>query len=534
MPAHAEAPKEPRRRVRRPPRKAGNSSVIDAPMPDGQEASALLDCAGDTIKSTQILRREESDPPPTFDGTLMANLSRSTITPRPRTKAEGDQAKRQTGNESAPEPVQRRTKKTKTPQAKHVKSPPTSTQSNMASTSSRPDISTSRSSNATPSKAYAGPTFHASPAASSLPLPKFFSKSVPNADKTTSLKRMLEQDSLESTSDSEDSPLQDMASPSQGRQGREESPLDIFFQADKDAKAKGSLGIPNGQIINEKQTLLDKLEISDGSPAGPRKRNHVRHHTDSSAAGVFPLEMDVATQKSSLQHQITMTSSHTSLSGEGLPYAARIPTKQERKEGLRQAQSLALKQLLHSPLPQRFIPSPIGSEHQAADAASPSDKARPRNQSSARPSGTPPQFPNGLENLPEQRRAVLLALAEKQIAPMNGHTAERSPASGLRKETVIPTSNDHKGMPDMPDMPSIPTPHFQNKKAQSNIARSYSTPDNDVAPIYRSFPIGNGMQIFSNVVNDDNSASARLMENDLRRILKLGAFGSDGVAGIRS
>lgn len=90
---------------------------------------------------------------------------------------------------------------------------------------------------ATPIKAaYAGPTFHASPAASTLPKPKFFSKSVPSAAPTSSLQAKLDAEP-DSGSNKTPSPESDAALPAplQPQHGtpvaREESPLDVFFSA---------------------------------------------------------------------------------------------------------------------------------------------------------------------------------------------------------------------------------------------------------------------------------------------------------------
>ncbi|RMY70875.1 hypothetical protein D0863_05516 [Hortaea werneckii] len=92
---------------------------------------------------------------------------------------------------------------------------------------------------ATPAKeqAYAGPTFQASPAPSSLPVPKFLSRSVPNAAaaRQQSMQARLEAENTGGSKE-ESSPEPDVVAPVQ----REtmQSPLDIFFQADKAEKQK--------------------------------------------------------------------------------------------------------------------------------------------------------------------------------------------------------------------------------------------------------------------------------------------------------
>lgn len=78
-------------------------------------------------------------------------------------------------------------------------------------------------------QAYAGPTFQASPAASALPVPKFFSKSVPNISGQPSLQGRL---AGEKTPEEQiSSPEADRVSPVPLRQTQ--SPLDLFFKADR-------------------------------------------------------------------------------------------------------------------------------------------------------------------------------------------------------------------------------------------------------------------------------------------------------------
>lgn len=99
------------------------------------------------------------------------------------------------------------------------------------STRSKPNT---KSPTATPAKAaaYAGPTFHASPAASNLPMPKFASKSVPPASTTNSLQAKLD---AESTKSNARSPC--LEAPAPATLTRERSPLDIFFNADRQERA---------------------------------------------------------------------------------------------------------------------------------------------------------------------------------------------------------------------------------------------------------------------------------------------------------
>jgi hypothetical protein len=98
----------------------------------------------------------------------------------------------------------------------------------------------------TPAKerAYAQSTFQASPAASALPVPKFFgSKSVPNVNVPSSLQARMDG---EKTPDEpqESSPEPEIVSPIKQSHGKSQTPLDMFFMADKAEKErKNSPGI---------------------------------------------------------------------------------------------------------------------------------------------------------------------------------------------------------------------------------------------------------------------------------------------------
>ena len=97
--------------------------------------------------------------------------------------------------------------------------------------------STPRPVSQTPADFYAGPTFHNSPAPSSLPVPKLFRKSSPNVSVVDAVTFGPDgQSSDASSSIDENSPMQRKAILVQEQQRREESPLDVFFQADKQEK----------------------------------------------------------------------------------------------------------------------------------------------------------------------------------------------------------------------------------------------------------------------------------------------------------
>jgi hypothetical protein len=133
---------------------------------------------------------------------------------------------------------------------------------------------------ATPAKiqaAYAGPTFHASPAPSALPIPtRFLSRSVPS--------KGLAGPPTPPPEDSSDSasPSPSYASPSRPPIAvpprNDDSPLDLLFKADKAERAKKVHGSPVAR------------SVFNTAPAG--RPQHFKHDSYHSMNGVFPIELD--------------------------------------------------------------------------------------------------------------------------------------------------------------------------------------------------------------------------------------------------
>ena len=116
-----------------------------------------------------------------------------------------------------------------------------------------------------PAEFYAGPTFHNSPAPSSLPVPKFLRKSTPKVPKVDGAGSASDDKSSESSTSPENSPMPRKAlfqAEQQQQQKREESPLDIFFQADRQEKTAKLQGFPfqrtadaPGRFFRSEQTV---------------------------------------------------------------------------------------------------------------------------------------------------------------------------------------------------------------------------------------------------------------------------------------
>ena len=131
---------------------------------------------------------------------------------------------------------------------------------------------------ATPIKiqaAYAGPTFHASPAPSALPIPKFLSRSVP-AKARVGPPTPPPEDSSDSGS------LSPSASPSRAPVAapphHEQSPLDLLFKADAAERANNQHrgAPPHNPFVSASTT----------------RSHHFKHDSYHSLNGIFPIELD--------------------------------------------------------------------------------------------------------------------------------------------------------------------------------------------------------------------------------------------------
>lgn len=140
----------------------------------------------------------------------------------------------------------------------------------------------------TPSTAaYAGSTFHASPAPSALPKPSFYSKSVPESPGIKDL-RSLKAAPL--TSAASTPPV----APSVDHLSREESPLDLFFKADREEKARArsasstkAFAAPNGPFPPPPESPRHSQ-----TPPSHSAQSRARDSHRLSANGIFAMEMD--------------------------------------------------------------------------------------------------------------------------------------------------------------------------------------------------------------------------------------------------
>ncbi|KAJ5641549.1 hypothetical protein N7490_005549 [Penicillium lividum] len=127
---------------------------------------------------------------------------------------------------------------------------------------------TSSRSNVTPhakDSAYAGPTFHASPAPSALPMPSFFSKSLPESDLATTLE--TDSDTADTEGDVETTPSKPRARPPQPAADEPKpTPLDFLFKAAVQARQSNPMSSPEASSrVRSPQT---EPKLAQSNPPG--------------------------------------------------------------------------------------------------------------------------------------------------------------------------------------------------------------------------------------------------------------------------
>lgn len=514
MSSQAEPPPRTPRRSRRPQKKTANrgdrsvSESASNPQPDTRSPAQPI----------QILRRGAVDTIPAVDGAIISQVHHLASPPQHQTThgitANGQQA----GNESAPEIDQARKPRTKPQTAKHRKSCAKAPQTDTPSSTPRPNTLTPGRTSETPSKAYAGPTFHASPAASSLPLPMFFSKSVPNVDKNTALSQMMEQELSDPISESEGSPCAGKIQPADERHARDESPLDFFFRADREAKGKGGTNAAN----TSSQTST--LSVADGGHGVPGDlhlrpdRHHSRHSTNGSSGGVFPLEIDgtkrglpvLESSNSFFKNRDQANATSTGL------------IEVDDQEAKLKEQTLALKKLLYSAQPHAPSSSSPRSGTITTGLGSPMPKVSQKTSSQSRKSFGPPITSELSKHAGgHQHQADLMALAERQIP---AQANQRPPSSSLRKEMMAPSSPSPFTNPEMPMTPGQKSQSW-GRYSQKSRAPLDSMPHNKSYESPQQQP---------DATTDDVKIDAKSIEDELRRILKIDVLGGDKFAAVRS
>ncbi len=432
-----------------------------------------------------------------------------------------------------------RVKSQRTSSSPVVRADSVATRSGSQSGSSTPVRST-----ASPMKAaYAGPTFHASPAPSALPMPSFFSKSVPETNSDEARTASVDEDASGTDGDCL---RKENAQIAEQRQAQDESPLDIFFKADRHEKAerrKSSAPVlPSGMASPSPLRASPLAPIfSSTSLSDTKARHHSRHPTDESIGGMFALEMDGASAGPKAMGPAFAT-----------PYKQRMEAvrsntapsnmiaQTDRDEEQRKAKTKALKMLLLTPEQQRpalASADSVGSSRfhdtsPKSHSASPS--VRPGNCSryvSGPPGPVPAWHPSATVAQSEHRGSLPTLRRSSPVDTASALPRQRPPSSGLRQE-VMPSR-----FPNEPEHFAFSSFAGKSRSDSSTVSQNNTNAHlngNVFIPILAQTSSAPQSRAGSDVSPGRNFTDVKTMEDDLRRILKLDVLGNAGATDTRN
>lgn len=342
------------------------------------------------------------------------------------------------------------------------------------------------------SVAYAGPTFHASPAPSALPIPSFFSKSVPESDLPPTLE--TDSDNAEMDADLETTPSKPRARPQPKSVEPQATPLDFLFKAAVQAKAKST-------------NTLDSPEATRRIRSPQTDSRVVSSNPNSTPGGVFPFEME-----NSRPSQIGPSFAPSYQDRMNALRSSSSPSQStEMAEEERRIKTQELKHLLLNPRPQK-PPSSVSPPHDAHGNYGPRPNinstvphyATPMRTTSGPPatlssygySGQHQPMPNGAG-----RPHASHPYANGSHQPRNDHfNSPLRQGVSSNHQPAGPASSPYRNF-HMDNM-STQQPGYVSPKPQHNSA-AFNMPTNSPSP--------------------SRAADTKKMEDDLRRILKLDA-----------
>ncbi|KAH6684452.1 hypothetical protein B0J14DRAFT_498049 [Halenospora varia] len=336
----------------------------------------------------------------------------------------------------------------------------------------------------TPSSAvYAGATFHASPAPSALPIPSFYSKSVPDSPSVRGLKSVKEN----SLSELSQSPSPPVASASVAKFKREESPLDLFFKADREEKARARSASSANMTSPPSGPFPPPSNIQTPPVSKSQSRANHGHTSKNSASGMFAMELDGPYNPGTPLGPAFST-----------PYSERINAARSGKSPAREdsQQPLDRSEALKAYLFSGFTGSPSAASN-ASISSSPSTPL-----SDSRSPSSSMQSPNHNYSYDGM---------------MNNANKNSIRASGLRQE-VNPAKT--------PDRST----HYSNSPTPSRMYGNMSSQNsNDFTGRYNTQKISSPALPYGG--SNNKGADLQGMEDSLRRILKLDPARSSGVTG---
>lgn len=348
----------------------------------------------------------------------------------------------------------------------------------------------------TPAKdaAYAGPTFHASPAPSALPMPSFFSKSYPESDLPTT----FETDSEENEPVSETTPSKPRAARPQPQQSlpvqpqpqapaqHKPSPIDFLFEAAKRARN------PNSNPVSSPE--------ASSRVRSPQTDTKALHGNHTPGGGMFAFEMG-SPERAQIgpsfapSYQDRMNALRSSSS----PSHTQSQPALNHTEDERRMKTEELKHLLLNPRPQK-PPSSIPPPNEKATYGRRSDNGSiPHYATPMRTNSGPP---TAMSHGPSQTPPLPANYPYNQF---NGSQNFRNTNSPLRRELPHNSANASP----------VPYGHYYNATAPQH--GNYVSPQ----PQYTNaaFPMP------THSPSPTRSMETKQIEDDLRRVLKIGGPG---------
>jgi hypothetical protein len=354
---------------------------------------------------------------------------------------------------------------------------------------------------ATPA-AFAGPTFHASPAPSALPIPKGFSKSAPKPAAPAGFTSAAE----ETSSDENSSPTPPASQVATNQFQREESPLDFFFKADREEKAARARG--SSSASGPFRPPLDSPQ-NTRTPSNHQDRSRSAHFSGGSGSGMFAMELD-GNHSPGKPYGPAFSTPYNQRINAARSSAASSPTIAglDGSKDIR-SQSQALNDFLFKGQSPRSPATPRDNSPMASPYGSlPSPQTCPPSISST------PQH-GGFRNTSLQSRAP-----HGSFSGRNDSTTSISRSSGLRQE-VTPTVTPERTV----DRRAV---GYQQSPTPSH---TYGN-NGSATPGYNgSFPSQQATATADGVSGGSRGPDLLDMEESLRRILKLDSSNNASMAG---
>lgn len=368
-------------------------------------------------------------------------------------------------------------------------------------------------------RAYAQSTFQASPAASALPVPKFFgSKSVPNVNAPSSLQARMDGEKTPEESENS-SPEPEIVSPIKQSHGKGQTPLDLFFMADRAEKER-----KNSPGVN----LSPDLAVRP--PPASEPRNSFQTGTQSPfARGVNIADGPMISPKTVPQGQRPTQ-----------PYRAHSsPGRPDQQTTTNEASTQALKDLLFNNIGNKTSSTPPRAHQRVPSYTNGVDSCNETPSPVQQRAALGPTTPTPAKQSQDQ---YALHYGNRNLSPMFQAARSETPPRPSNLRQQMNHSGQQNGFPQYNQQP------FSNRADPNSFSRSYldqqirsSLPTQPPSGLYSNGNNSSSSASFSRPTSSEhsmqmpNAASGsprnsgtrdmKGMEDDLRRILNLNVLG---------